>query len=585
MRQIYPSFSVLLLIVAISAGSAKAQKDTTKLNQSVEVVKAYHPNISNANKVNLMPVVDDTMRFTPEFNYSINSQPVNKGFTASPVGAADVNGLQSKELGLGHLKLGAGTLSTVYGDFFLNLPKSKFATFGMHLRHLSSDFKTELREGDLADAPYSQNNAEVFGSVGLGNTILSADLSYDRDAVRYYGYPVSVPAGFSVIPGKNYFNQKQVYQDGNFKVVLKSSDSNEGDLKFYSGLRFGFFDAKTGQKERSGGVFGKFDHNFGAFNGLLDLSFDHYSTDSIYLESSAIGNKQEDWLRVAPSVKVGGDNWSARGGINFVAVSDKEEGNSAKLYPDFEFDFEPVEGMLTLYAGLKGDFKNNRYRDIVYENYWADPRHNVRGTSYTYSAAGGIKGKIITEISYNLGLKYSKVKDMYFYILNGYAPSSGTDPVVYNNAFDVVYDDAGVTNFSAEFSYVSGKDLSVVLKGNYYNYSLESLKFASHKPDFDLTATGAFRIIDRLTGFADLELTGKRKALANINDFLSSSGPQTKEFVLDPLIRLNLGATYEMTGKFKLFGRVDNLLNRKNEQWLGYTSQGLRMLAGVAYSF
>jgi len=48
---------------------------------------------------------------------------------------------------------------------------------------------------------------------------------------------------------------------------------------------------------------------------------------------------------------------------------------------------------------------------------------------------------------------------------------------------------------------------------------------------------------------------------------------------------VNLGASFEMTSNFKLFGRVDNLLNRQNEQWLGYASQGLRVLVGVTLSF
>jgi outer membrane receptor protein involved in Fe transport len=158
-------------------------------------------------------------------------------------------------------------------------------------------------------------------------------------------------------------------------------------------------------------------------------------------------------------------------------------------------------------------------------------------------------------------------------------------PIIYNNAFDLTYDNAGIFNLSTEFSYVSGKDLSVVLKGNYYNYKLDLLPFAPQKPNFDLTASAGFRIIDRLTGFTDLEVTGKRKAMAKYYSPISSAIPSNKEFSMDPSIRLNLGATYEMTSKFKLFGRVDNLLNRQNEQWLGYASQGLRLLAGVTYSF
>jgi len=584
MKQLYRSILVFILIVALSAVSAVAQKDSTKLNQSVEVMKAYRPSISNTNKVNLLPVIDDTTRFTPEFKYSIESHPLKTGFTASPIGAADVNGLPSKDLGLGYLKLGLGTYSTAYGEFFFNLPKAKIVTFGIHLRHLSSDGKTKLRGGDLVDNPFSRNNAAVFGSLNLGGTVLSADLSYDRDATSYYGYPVAIPQN---VPYQ--YGLKQAYQNGNIKIALKSDEKNESDLKFNGGFNMGYFDAKTGQKQSNGGFFGNFDYNFGTVNGVLDIKYDHFKTDSINIEQQTLpGTKKEGWVKIAPSVRLDGDNWSLRGGINFVAVQDKSYKNVTRLYPDFEANFRPIEGILTLYAGFKGDLKNNRYGDIAYENYWADPRHNVHNTDYTYVLSGGLKGKITREISYNVGLMYSKVKDQYFYIMNSYNDMSSSTipaPVIYNNAFDMIYDNAGIFNLSTEFSYVSGKDLSVVLKGNYYSYNLESLPFAPQKPKFDLTASAGFRIIDRLTGFGDFEVIGKRQAMTYYFSPLASTLPETKVFTIDPSIQLNLGAAYDLTGKFKLFGRVDNLLNRQNEQWLGYASQGLRLMAGVTFSF
>jgi len=587
MRQIYRSLSVILLIAGFSVEYAVAQKDTTKLNQSVEVMKAYSPSISNANKINQLPVIDDTTRFTPEFKYSIDSQPVKSGFTASPIGAADVNGVRSKDLGLGYLKLSVGMYNTLYGDFFLNVPKSKIGTFGVHLRHLSSEGQIKLNEGDLVDAPYSQNNGGLFGSVILGSTILSGEISYDRDAMNYFGYPVALPANISMA-SSNQYGLNQAYQNGNFKITLKNSEKTMSDLNFNGGIRLGFFDALTGQKETSGGLFGKFDYNFDPYHGILDVSVDHFSTDSISIDSQLLpGTKTEDWIRIAPSVRLDGDNWSLRGGVNLVGVMNQNEANTFKLYPDFEFNFRPVKDILTLYAGFKGDLKQNRYGDIAKENYWADPRHNVRNTDYTYIISGGLKGKISPEISYNFGLKYSQVKDQYFYVTNSYHDysSSNSNNIVYNNAFDLAYDNVGIFNLSTEFSYVSGKDLSIVLRGNYYNYNLESLPFAPQKPNFDLTASGSFRIIDRLTGFADFDVIGKRQAKTFYSSPAMTALSETKVFSIDPSIRINLGATYDYSSKLKLFGRVDNLLNRQNEQWLGYTSQGLRLMAGAAYSF
>ncbi|MEI6143490.1 MAG: hypothetical protein WCP85_29710, partial [Mariniphaga sp.] len=88
MKQIYHSILFISLLFVLSMEYTVAQKDTTKLNQEVEVVKAYRPSISNANKVNILPVIDDTTRFVPEFKYSIESKPVKTGFTATPIDAA-----------------------------------------------------------------------------------------------------------------------------------------------------------------------------------------------------------------------------------------------------------------------------------------------------------------------------------------------------------------------------------------------------------------------------------------------------------------------------------------------------------------
>ncbi len=589
MKQLYKIFSVFILIAAISSGVAIAQTDSTKLNQSVEVMKAYRPSISNAHKVNLMPVIEDTTRFSPEFKYAIDSQPVNSSFAASAIKPADVNKLAYKNPGLGYLKLGAGTSNSIYGEFFLNLPESKSATFGLHLRHLSSDGNIKLKEGTLVPAPFSQDNAAIYGSVNIGNTILSTDLSYDRDAMRYYGYPASIPAKIDSLSSLSSFKYglKQAYDKGNFKVALRSNEKLQGNLTFNSGVRMGFFDSKTGQKENSGGLFGKFDYNFGPVHGILDLSYDHFSTDSIKLAAQQVpGTKSNDWIRIAPSVSLNGDNWFLRGGINFVASTDKDGGNSNKLYPDFEFNFRPVEGILTLYAGLKGDLKNNRYGDIALENYWADPRHNVLNTDYNYVVSGGLKGKISREISYNIGVNYSQVKDMYFYVFNSDWNASTNPAYVYNNQFDVKYDNAKITDFSAEFSYISGNDLSIVVGGHYYNYQLDSMPFASQKPNFDLSASIGVQIVDKLKGFADLKVVGSQKVMVYNHKNPSASAVSTDElFALDTYVGLNLGATYELSSNLRLFGRVDNVLNRTNEQWLGYASQGLRVIAGVSVSF
>jgi hypothetical protein len=574
MKQIY--FRLSLIIVACWAAfgeQAMGQRDTTKLNQDVEVVKPYKPSISNANKQNQLPVIDDTTRFTPEFKYSIESHPISSGFTAVPIGAADIKGEPEKNRGIGYLKLGAGIYNTTYGDFFLNTPKSKYWTFGLHLQHLASQGTTKLEKGDIVDAPYSQNKAEIFGSRLIGGSTLSSSLSYNRDMVRFFGYPDTIPANItSQTQYAPYFGLEQLFQKTKFDIALKNNEGSK--LNYNSGLRFHHFDAKTGQQENSGGLFADFDYQFAKFKGIIESSFDNFTTKGILI--SPVQNKQDSWLKLSPSVLFSDDNWTLKGGISFYSVSDNQGESTTKLYPKIGFTFIPVKNIMTLYAGIDGYLQNCNYSTIAYENNWIDPMHNVRNADHQYILFGGIKGKITSQISYDITAKYSEVKDSHFYILKS---ANIAPPFIYNNAFDILYDNAGITNLSAQISYIIGKDYYIKLKGNYYNYNIEHLPFAPLLPDFDFDGTAGFRITDRVTGFTDLKVTGQRKGLIQLGDGTNS------EIDLNAILRVNLGAEYELTHNIKIFGRIDNLLNQHYQEWLGYTSQGLRLMAGASISF
>lgn len=576
MKQIYFRLASIILICCASVGEqAMAQRDTTKLNKDVEVVKPYKPSISNANKLNQLPVIEDTTRFTPEFKYSIESHPITSGFIPVPIGAAEIKGQPDKNPGIGYLKLGIGTYNTTYGEFFLNTPKSTNWTFGLHLQHLASQGTTRLTTGDNVEAPYSQNKAEIFGSVIIGGSTLSSSLSYNRDLVRFYGYPDTIPS--NILTQKlyaPYFGSDQVFQKTHFNIALKSNEGSNSTLKYNGGLRFHHFDAKTGQQENSGGFFADFEYPFVKFKGLLESSFDNFTTKGILI--SPVQNKQDGWLKLSPSVLFSGDNWSLKGGVSLYSVSDNQGESTAKLYPKIDVTFVPIKDIMTLYGGIDGYLQNCNYSTIAYENNWVDPLHNIRNADHQYILFGGIKGEINKQITYDVTAKYSKVIDSHFYILNS---TNATPPFIYNNAFDVLYDNAGITNLSAAISYTIGKDYYIKLKANYYKYNLDHLSFAPLLPDFDLDATAGFPINERITGFTDLKITGQRTGLIQFADGTN------KQFDLNPILRINLGADYELTHNIKIFGRIDNLLNQHYEQWLGYTSQGLRLIAGASISF
>lgn len=576
MKQLYIYISAIILAsLLLIDNQAIAQKDTSRLNQNVEVVKPYRPSISNFQKLNLLPAIDDTMHFTPEFNYPIDNYPLNTGFNAYPISSADLKNQASQNNGIGYLKLGAGFYNTTYGDLFLNVPKSKYWTFGLRLKHLSSQGDAKLTKGDIVDASTSNNKAELFGGCIFGSTSLSTNLSYTRDMVRFYGYPDTIPA---IIKSPNiyapYFGTSQIYQKTQFNIGLKSLEEKKLMFNYNSGFRFHYFDTKTGQQENSFGLFADLDYSFEKFKGLIESSFDQFTTKGISI--SPVQEKNNGWLKLSPAVLFSGEDWSLKCGVNFYSVSSNDSTTIGRLYPKVKFTYIPVKDILTLYAGIDGYLQNCNYSEIAYENNWVNPMHNVRNADHSYILSGGFKGKITQQISCDISLKYSEVKDMHFYVLKS---ANTAPPYVYNNAFDVLYDNVGILNLSMEFSYVLGNDYSFKLKGNYYNYNMESLQFAPLLPQFDLLGTANFRINDRLTGFTDLTVTGNRKAL------FQSADETSKVYDLNPILNINLGADYQLTQKLKIFGRIDNLLDQRYENLPGYNALGLTLIAGASFSF
>ena len=75
--RIQKRYYILSLLLFGMFNYASAQRDTT-LNREVEVTKEYNPTISDADKINDMPKINEEEPKKPAFNYSIFSQPISR---------------------------------------------------------------------------------------------------------------------------------------------------------------------------------------------------------------------------------------------------------------------------------------------------------------------------------------------------------------------------------------------------------------------------------------------------------------------------------------------------------------------------
>ncbi|HAH23401.1 MAG TPA: hypothetical protein DCL77_06550 [Prolixibacteraceae bacterium] len=572
-------YRITLLVGALIFGSllGMAQKDTTKLKQEVEVSKNFQPSILDVDKINDIPKIKAEQTEPPTFQYSIFSKPVYATFDLTPVAAAKMVGEAKPEMENGLLKLGLGNYMTPYGELFYNVQPDKNSNFGMHFMHLSSNDKLKLLNGDNVKAPQSDNEGELFGQKFFKRSTLSGRLSFNRKAFNYYGYA----GGFLTDLEKDqmipYFEDKQHFTQGTGDVHFKSGKTSADNINFDLGINYHYFVSKTEQKEHqtvfSAILSKKFNHTF----GLLDVSVTYYGANGMRNRfTNAIGQKQQTLLKLNPSVMWKAENALLQLGLNTTMFFDRDANANLFFYPKVKAEWSPVKNILTLFADVDGYLQHNTYSTIAAENPYVDPYHDIKNTKYSYIVSGGLKGKLTSRTNYVTQASYSLVKDQHFYYIEA-IPSQ-----VLNNTFSVKYDDLKVLKLSAEVLHSVSDNFSLHLSGNYYAYELQKLPKPWQMPNFDLVFSGIYKATDQLIFNADLYFIGSRTGL--ISGPESSSVP-SKEVVMDPIIDLNVGGSYQLSEKLNLFVKLNNFGFQKYEQWLGYTNKGFNWLAGISYSF
>ncbi len=572
--------------------SLYGQKDSTKLNQEVEVVKAYRPSVAKAEKISLLPVVGDTTRFRPDLNYKTISHPITTGFQSSLLKA---NNLYPREInfpGYGKISGGFGTNLTPFADLYLNNPNAQNGTLGLQMNHLSSQGKVKMKGGDEVDAPFSYNRATLFGSYVLNGVTISSELTYQRAKNRFYGYPEVIPANILTNNFVRYFNQDQLQQSGFFDLSVKSNATSTADLKFKTNLNLSYFNTSTNQVEKASMVSGDFSHPFGILEGKLTAGFEHFETENVtdFPDLMVLTAPKSSWLHLAPTIFFENEYLALEGGVDLFAVSDNFSGNSFKPYPKLALSLFTNSKNITVYAALDGKLQSNNYSKIASENRFINPKQMVSPTSERMILTGGLKGIIAPPIAFNIGIKYKQIDDQYFYvtrIVNGSGKVSPTLlDLTYNNAFEVVYDNLTSLDFSGELSYTAA-NFFLLMTGHFYNYTLNTLEKAPYLPDFTLNATSSMKVSGKISALAEIYVTGPRNIQLKYYLPLTSSALPTPPIYLkiDPMITVNLGAKYQFIKNLEFTANIENLLNRKDEQWYGYTVQGLCLKLGASFSF
>ncbi len=551
MRKYLFSLSLILL-----ANSFFAQQ----ISNDVQVVAPYQPTISDAYKVNFLPVINDTAEVKQLFDYGIESKQVKTNFDLEPISAATMLGEPLSKLYRSNFKFGFGNYLTPLFDFNYSTLRSKTKMLGVNLGHLSSNAKLKLTDDVKSIADYSNNYISIFGKQFFDNQTLAADIYVKRNVVYYYGYNVENDS-LETFP-EDGFKQRFLNAGGN--IHYNSTHADSSHMNFDVRLNLDYLQDINAFSQKSFALNTSFNQFF--IDKLIGVDFDaaHYIRDNIaVLYNNTIVNIQ-------PWISMFGKDWKATGGINFTGnvlsgIADYH------IYPKIELQYSIANNIIIPYAGFNGGVLANDYKKSVFENPFLKADVYVANSNLKKNFYLGLKGGLSSTTSFNIRGSYSEIDNEHFYV-----NSLGVDSI-YENTFDVAYDNIDLLNVYGEILSKPSEKFSFLLKGNYYNYVyLENELKPWHKPQYDVTLSTRYNLQSKIIVRADVFAIGKR--------FAKSNNPAVEFYELGEIVDINLGIEYRYSKILSAFVNFNNLTSSKYQIWNLYPSQRFNFIAGFSYS-
>jgi hypothetical protein len=546
----------LTVIAAICTGiTVNAQK----LDKDVKVVQPYEPSLSEAHKINVAPVIDDTVRVNPVVNYWIHTRRIDAAFEPKPISAAKLVPEPLPRLHNNYLKLGYGNYYTPLAEVCITNGRDRKATYGLFVNYQGSNGKVKLDNGDAVSAGYSNLHALLFGSKFYKKSTLSADVFADQNERYFYGYNPKFHKDL------NKSDIRQTYKTAGLNLRYYSSGVDSSHLVYDLGGHYTYFGDKFNNTENNV----KLNASLGTeiipslFAGA-NVQIDHFSRKFDALDSTA----NMSYFTFDPYLSRSSDEWSFKIGLHTVTDFSGNK-SQANVYPEIGLKFVVVKGILEPYLGITGNYNYYSYRTVAAENAYVQPGLAVKSADERVNFYGGFKGKMSDHLSYDVNGSYAKINSAHFYV-NAY----DTDSLF--NHFNVVYDDIKRSRISLEISYQPDENLNIRGQVAFNSYQTFNEEKAWNMPSFESFISARYNIENKLLFDASLVVIGKRYA---------KPIKGTEAVTLNPVASLNLGAEYRYTKAFSLFLTIRNLANMKYYEWNQYPSQRIMAMLGFTYSF
>jgi len=543
-------FSSLAMMLS-GAFPLVAQQTKDLGDENVLVVKAYQPTLTDAYKISDVPQKDTTQVQSPQLMYEVDPQKYNTEFRPSPIKPVKIKDDSVKKLYHGYVKGGYGNYNNYYGEVMYNALRSKEFDAGVHYRHRSATGKIK----NYGYPGWSDNLFELFGKKFMEFSTLDASFSYQRLVHHFYGYD-SPPYIFSKSETRHRF------QDFNGRAGFGSNYRAASDkIDYHIGLSYYNFADNYQSAENNFGLTGfaakDFDGHYAKLSAVVNLT-EH--------NQPVIGKESRTFISLQPRYSF------VTALINFDAGANAEaefgDVNRYHLYPYIKAKYQLIDDAVSVFAELKGNMEQNRFRSLSLENPFLDDNPFIRNTNNKFDVGGGINARLDRNLKAVILASFQrKLNEPFFENLTNTA-----SPV----SFKVVYYDVNVFNVHGEIIYEHNKILNLCVKADYQKFSNANDDIFWHKPVMKITLTGGYNIGDKILIKTDWFYNSQVYAKSD-----EPIGFTTIKGWLD----LNLGGEYIYKKNLSLFVKLNNIGSVRYSRWYQYPNYRFNVMGGLTYSF
>jgi hypothetical protein len=516
--------------------------DTTIKATTIEISQVYQPQIKQATKQKLNPILPPLDSTKPIFEYQVPPEIQNYTYKPLPIQPIAIN----KDSNIGsfkhYIKAGLGNLNTINIDAGLTEVKIGNLNSTIHFGLLH-------QKGELA---YQQQTIGVLNSITEGNN-QKANYSIGLDASyhQFYQYGFDQKAFPNQIANKQVLSGAQL--SGNF-------NEKKYDLKGFrkiANVAFSFYNGSDINSETALqgnlGIEKKAGENFIGYLGFEGNST--FFNANNYSVTNAYG-----------SLKMGARY--ERKNLQFSAylLPTLAQNNNIYLLNDILLKLRIPKAKTIVNFGVKSSIFQNTYRQLYLINpflsqYTANQTKNTEFFTNIEKAVG-------QHVTLNARISFWQYSNFATFIN---APLTNTERLLVNYIPNV-----NALSTQLGIRYQIGSSLSTGTQLIIFNYqNLATNTKVWHSPTTRLNADLNWQILAELNFNAYAALVAGNYA----------QDKNQNPILLKSYVDMGFGFDYVPVKKLSFFLNFNNLLNTKYERWQAYQAYGINIYGGVRLKF